>query len=59
MQPCPNCGRTELSPAGNCLNCGLFRGNEGYGQGGYAPGPYQQPGQMTLMDMLRAATAGS
>lgn len=43
MQPCPNCGRTELSPAGNCQNCGLFRGNEGYGQGygqGYAPGQY-------------------
>lgn len=39
MQPCPNCGRTELSPAGNCQNCGLFRGNEGYGQG-YAPGQY-------------------
>ena len=40
MQPCPNCGRTELTPAGNCQNCGLFRGNEGYGQG-YPSGPYQ------------------
>jgi hypothetical protein len=44
MQPCPNCGRTELSPAGNCLNCGLFRGNEGYGPSSYAPAQYQQPG---------------
>jgi hypothetical protein len=40
MQPCPNCGRTELSPAGNCQNCGLFRGNEAYGQG-YPAGAYQ------------------
>jgi hypothetical protein len=31
MQPCPNCGRTELTPAGNCQNCGLFRGHDGYG----------------------------
>jgi hypothetical protein len=36
MQPCPNCGRTEVTPAGNCQNCGLFRGNEAYGSG-YSP----------------------
>jgi hypothetical protein len=56
MQPCPNCGRTELTPAGNCQNCGMFRGNEGYnsgyppanpyqGQQGYQGQPYQQPYQ--------------
>jgi hypothetical protein len=43
MQPCPNCGRTELTPAGNCQACGLFRGNEAYGSvsgpgSGYAQG---------------------
>jgi hypothetical protein len=44
MQPCPNCGRTELTPAGNCQNCGVFRGDEsqGYGPPSSAP-PY--PGQ--------------
>lgn len=41
MQPCPNCGRTELTPAGNCQTCGLFRGNEGSGAG-YAQG-YRPP----------------
>jgi hypothetical protein len=40
MQPCPNCGRTEMTPAGNCQSCGMFRGNEGYG---YGQGSYAQP----------------
>jgi hypothetical protein len=45
MQPCPNCGRAEITPAGNCQNCGLFRGNEGYGGAGYGQGNPQGPWQ--------------
>lgn len=44
MQPCPNCGRTEVTPAGNCQNCGMFRGNEAYGGAGYGAGYGQGQG---------------
>lgn len=53
MQPCPNCGRTEVTPAGNCQNCGMFRGNDAYGSGygqaypppadPYSAAPYSGP----------------
>lgn len=42
MQPCPHCGRTEVTPAGNCQNCGLFRGHEAYGSS-YGQQQYPPP----------------
>jgi hypothetical protein len=56
MQPCPNCGRTEVTPAGNCQNCGLFRGNEAYNSGyGQAYPPPADPYSAAPADPYSAA----
>jgi hypothetical protein len=45
MQPCPNCGSTEINAAGYCVHCGTFRGQQGYDPGFQASAPPYGGGQ--------------